>query len=397
MTAAQAPHPKVLHIATAFPPDEQSAITPWLAHLLMAQRRLGLDAQVLTSAFHGLGDGAVHGIPVRRFRYAPAAIENLTHEMAIYEKLRRQPARYAQVPVFLLAGWLKARRLRPLRPDIVHVHWPIPLGLLSLPFSDARLVFHYHQTELSLVRKFPWLKRLFRRVIERADIHLCNSSYTRERLRELFGEVPAEVVPMPFAWEVPAELPPKEAGRILFVGRMVSWKGGDLLIHACEALQKRGLSCKLILVGEGPERQSWQDLAQRLDINAEFAGWKIRSELMNEYARASVVVLPSRYDHRVWVESLGVVLLEAMACGTAVIASRIGGPLDIVHEEQNGLLFDPFNVEDLAAKVSRLVADPALARKMGEAGRSVAAAYSPDAIAGRLSDIYRRLLSGGAP
>ena len=394
MTDGEERRLKVLHIATSFATDETSTVTPWLTRLVQAQRRAGMDVHVLTSALHGLGDGHYGDLPVWRFRYSPKRIENLAHEVAIYEKMRRQPLRYAQAPLFLLGGWLKARKLRAQKYDVVHVHWPVPMGLIALPFRGARIVYHYHQTELSLARRFPLLRRLFGPVLRRADIHLCNSSFTRGRLDELYGGMRSEIVPMPLAWDVPPSLPPKEPGRILFVGRMIAWKGGDLLIRAGGLLKQRGLDFKLVFVGEGPERDAWQALAAELDVPAEFPGPKVQAALMEEYARAAVFALPSRFDDRVWVESLGVVLLEAMACGTAVVASRVGGPLDIVFDERNGLFFEPFNFEDLAGKRARLLQDFPLAQQMGRAGLLVAAEHTPEAIAQRLRGIYERLLAG---
>jgi glycosyltransferase involved in cell wall biosynthesis len=330
----------------------------------------------------------VHGIAVHRFRYAPAPLENLTHEMAVYDKLRRAPWRYAQVPVFLAAGVLKARALRRLAPDIVHVHWPIPLGVLARPFRGATVVFHYHQTELSLARKFALVKRLYAPVLERARIHLCNSSFTREQLLEIFGPRPAAVVPMPYAWRPPAQRPEREPDRVLFVGRMSYWKGGDLLIRACGALVRRGCPVRLVMVGDGPERAAWENLTRELGVTAEFKGWKLRDELMAEYGRAAVCVLPSRFDRKVWVESLGVVLLEAMACGTAVIASRMGGPRDLIRDGENGRFFAPGDADDLAEKLAGMLTDFPRAVAMGQRGLELAAEFSPEAIARRLDDIY---------
>ena len=379
----------VLHVVTGFT-EESSTLTPWLIRLVVAQKQLGLDVRVLTAALRGRKDDVVHDIPVYRFRYSPAGIENLSTEVAIDERLRRNRLRYLQVPLFLGGGYLRARRLASLRPDVVHVHWPIPMGLLALPFRRAALVFHYHQTDVSLVRRFPLLRPLFAPVLKRAQVHLCNSSFTQTQLRDAFRplELPAQVVPMPLGWPIPDELPQKEPGRILFVGRMVHWKGGDLLIEACETLDRRGVRFHLVMVGEGPERSKWEVLARERSVRAEFRGWRRGKELMDEYARATVLALPSRHDRKVWAESLGVALLEAMACGTAVVASRFGGPVDLVQDGRNGYLFEPFNARDLADKLAQVLEDFDRAARLGQEGRRTALSHAPEAVAKRLNDVY---------
>ncbi len=384
---------KVLHIATCFADSEASAITPWLTRLLKALRDSSVDARVLTSAHRGQPDQAVLGIPIWRWRYSPAAWETLTHDTAIYERLRQSPLRYAQVPALLLGGWLKARAVRKAwKPDLVHVHWPIPLALLAGPLKDIPWIFHYHQTELSLLEKHPSLRLLFRPLLNRARLHLCNSSFTLQRLKSLAGDLPARVLPMPLGWDVPKNLPAREARRVLFVGRMVYWKGGDLLIEAAAQLRQVGVSLELLLVGDGRERAAWEDLARKREVPATFRGWLTHDELMNEYARAAVFVLPSRSDPRIWTESLGVALLEAMACGAPVLASGAGGPLDLVRHGENGLLFTPGSVDQLAASLRQLLEQPAQAEAMGQQARRDAERFKPDGVASALKQVYQEIL-----
>ncbi|MFB6240708.1 MAG: hypothetical protein ABEJ46_03965, partial [Gemmatimonadota bacterium] len=118
---------KVLHVATAFPRDESDPITPWMVELIRSLRARGVDAQVLTSSYEGMGSQVVHGIPVHRFRYAPAAWERLTHDETVPDRIRRSSGYASLVPPYLAAGVL-----RSLREgwggdwDVVHVHWPMP-------------------------------------------------------------------------------------------------------------------------------------------------------------------------------------------------------------------------------------------------------------------------------
>src|SRR5262249_9582879 len=124
---------RVLHITTAFPRHEGDPIAPWLVELLVRLREAGVEAEVLTSSYRGLASGPFRGIPVHRFRYAPARLEDLTHDEAAADRVGRA-LRYRLLAVaYLAGGCLAALRLaRSRRYDVIHVHWPVPNALLGL-------------------------------------------------------------------------------------------------------------------------------------------------------------------------------------------------------------------------------------------------------------------------
>ncbi len=389
---------KLLFVATAYPTDEAPYVTPWLHATLKVLVQEGYDVRVLTSAFRGRGDEVRNGIPVYRFRYAPRSLENLTHEVAAYERIRLEKWRYLQVPVFLGAGWIKGWRVRrEFTPDLVHVHWPIPNLVWALPFARVPWVVSFHHSEIALVQKFPFLRTPFRRLIRRARARVFNSEFTRRRFHEVFGDLPGreEVIPMPVGWkpQVPPDVP-RDPHRVLFVGRAVYWKGGELLIRAVKILRDQGMPLQLVFAGDGPALSEWRALARSLHVPAEFLGWVGGGKLSEEYARAQVLVLPSRGDPRVSVESLGLVLVEAMLHKTPVIASRLGGPAEIVDEGKTGWLFAPEDVEDLARKLSWIFRYPEKARGMGEEGYRQAQRFLPEAVATRHRKLYEEILYG---
>jgi len=128
-----------------------------------------VDVRVLTSAHRGVGDGEYEGIPVYRFRYSPALLENLTYDVAIYERLRLQKWRYLQLPFFMLGGLLKALEVeRKFQPDIVHVHWPVPNAIWAIPFKGKK-IFTFYNTELSLMKKLGNVGKVFLPLLRSAD------------------------------------------------------------------------------------------------------------------------------------------------------------------------------------------------------------------------------------
>jgi glycosyltransferase involved in cell wall biosynthesis len=224
------------------------------------------------------------------------------------------------------------------------------------------------------------------------------SNYTAGELREL-ADVPIEVIPYTISLPEAAPAPSMSqdgTGPVLFVGRLVERKGVAHLVEAIARLAGGSVGPRLEIVGDGPERTGLEALAQRLGVadRVVFRGKIPPAELQASYARAAVCVLPSVLDARGDTEGLGVVLLEAMNHGTPVIASRIGGIPDIVEDGVSGLLVPPGDADALAAALRRLRDDPALARRLGEAGRRrLREQFSWPAIVQRWLDLYTGLVT----
>lgn len=179
---------------------------------------------------------------------------------------------------------------------------------------------------------------------------------------------------------------------LLFVGRVVRQKGLDVLFEALASLPAGTRSrIGLTIVGDGPARPELEAQAARLALSERiaFRGWLGRDELPAAYRAADAFVFPSRD------EGMPNVVLEAMAAGLPVVATRIAGSRDLVVEEETGLMLDADDTPALAAALARLAEDPALRRRLGEGGRrrvvehfswrAVAAAYRDLMLAGRAS------------
>ncbi len=178
---------------------------------------------------------------------------------------------------------------------------------------------------------------------------------------------------------------------LLFVGRLASNKGLLRLLDAFEPLARRDASASLVLVGEDG------GMAAAVDARARELGLGGRVRRLGHvaddrllaaaYREARAVVLPSDY------EAFGLVLLEALAQGTGVVASRVGGIPEVVEDGRTGLLVPPADVRALAAALDRLWSDPTLARRLGETGRAeVVPRYTWDTVAATLEQIYGEVL-----
>jgi glycosyltransferase involved in cell wall biosynthesis len=394
---------RILHVVTAFPRSQDDVIVPWLVELLKHLRAAGHEVEVLTSAYRGGGNRDLAGIPVHRFRYFPAAGEDLTHDEATPDRMRRS-WRYRVMPAFYaLGGLIAARRVaRRASPpyDIVHVHWPVPNALFGWAVrstSGARMVTSWYGAELRLLGAAGWLRRFARWALRASDQVVAISSYTAGELSKL-APVPVRVIPYTVGFAAQGDgrrVQQSDQFVILFVGRLVERKGVGHLIDALRMLPSRR-GAKLMIVGDGPERAALEERARRAGVTdwVEFRGRVSAPELHEAYRGASVFVLPAIVDARGDTEGLGVVLLEAMSYGVPVIGSNLGGIPDIVVQEESGLLVPPGDPAALAAALARLARDPAFAARLGAAGqRRVEEHFSWPAIVAQWEACYAAALA----
>jgi colanic acid/amylovoran biosynthesis glycosyltransferase len=153
--------------------------------------------------------------------------------------------------------------------------------------------------------------------------------------------------------------------RLMCVARMSEEKGLPVLIAALALLLRDGVDVELCLVGDGPERALIENeirsngLEQRVELTGALPG----EQLIARYAACDIFVLTS------FMEGLPVVLMEAMAASKPVVAPSVGGIPELVLHGETGLLFNPADSDALARQLKRLIADPALRTRLGEAGR----------------------------
>ncbi|MBM2827435.1 MAG: hypothetical protein HW403_1499 [Dehalococcoidia bacterium] len=209
------------------------------------------------------------------------------------------------------------------------------------------------------------------------DIKRFRASLSGHHLRELYGVQDGETV-------------------VLFTGaldRPHFFKGVDVLLRSVAQLPQESL--KLVVVGDGDLREGYQRMAQELGIGGKvvFAGRVSDEELPNYYAMGDFLVLPSTTQG----EAFGLVLIEAMACGKPVIASRLPGVRSVVDDGLNGLLVEPGSVQDLTAKIEWLLAHPIESSVMGQKGRQkVEQKYSWERIGVLLESLYYQAVESSA-
>ena len=173
------------------------------------------------------------------------------------------------------------------------------------------------------------------------------------------------------------------------IGRLAPQKGFDILLRACAEVFKHDTTHDLILAGDGPERAALTKLAEELQISnrVHFFGPAPRETTVRLFAGCTFLVTPSR------LEAMGIVNLEAMAAGKAIISSRVGGVPEIVDDGRNGVLVTPESVTELSQAMVALLTDPARREKLAEAGRMRAMEFDWS----RINEQFRRIYSSLIP
>jgi glycosyltransferase involved in cell wall biosynthesis len=175
--------------------------------------------------------------------------------------------------------------------------------------------------------------------------------------------------------------------KIAYFGRFDARKGTDTLIRSLVLLPQEST---LVMYGRGGEgeRRRLEQLAADLGVQERVTfGTLNRSELAAAYRSADCIVFPSE-----WAEPFGLVPLEAMDCGTPVVATGVGGSADFLHDAVNCLLFQPGDPDDLARVVGRLATDPELRRRIRGTGRDTARSYDVE----HMADAYEQAFLAAA-
>lgn len=295
--------------------------------------------------------------------------------------------------------------------DVVHSHYWLSglAGLELAPAWGGRHAATFHTlAEVKLLAdpggdEPPERAPAERRIVAETDAIVVSDRHERELLSRHYAAPRSKVTVLPGGVDVETFRPHDRAearrrlgleGKrvLLCVGRFDPLKRYDLAVSAAALLRERH-EVEVVLVGgdldRDPEAKRLSELAQTLGIagNVRFDGTLPHAELPWHYSAADVLLAPS------WYESFGLVALEAMACGTPVVAARTGGLSSLVHDGETGYLVPLHTPECYADRVDVLLANDALREAMGRAGRSHAEAMSWDAMGGRFAEFYSGLIA----
>ena len=333
---------RVAVLTTSYPKDAHDVSGRFVADAVDRLRAKGVEVTVVCPELPGLG--------------------------TVIAKLRRRP--------WLLAPLVYrcVRALRRADVEIVHAHWLLAGAVAALAGKPFVLTLHGSGSagalsDLSLARRAP---RLVGAIVRRARVVVAVSTPLAEAARRC-GAADVRVIPNGIV--VPEDMEPSDGTEVLYAGRLSPEKGIEELVTACTGLD-------LAVVGDGPLRA----------LVPQAVGFLSPEELSRRYARAAVVVCPSRS------EGFGIVCAEAMAHGRPVVATAVGGLAELIRHEETGLLVEPGNPSALRVAIDRLLGDPLLRRRLGAAARSdVVARFAWPAVTAATIAAYETAAGRQAP
>jgi phosphatidyl-myo-inositol alpha-mannosyltransferase len=286
------------------------------------------------------------------------------------------------------------------RFDLLHFHEPfvpfLSLALLRQSTSVNVATFHAYA---GFSPSYEFGSRVLGGYAERLHGRIAVSAAARHFIDRFFpGDykvIPNGVDVDRYRRAVPLARWQDSTRNLLFVGRLEPRKGLLELLKAFRILRKTGCDCRLLVVGSGPqEREARRYVMTRRLRGVEFLGRVSDDEKAQLFKTADVYVSPATGR-----ESFGIVLLEAMAAGTAIVCSDIHGYKGVVRRGREGLLVRPRKPKELAAAISELLADDELRTRMGRSGAARAEEFSWERVAARVEDYYgfviRRLAARG--
>jgi glycosyltransferase involved in cell wall biosynthesis len=281
-------------------------------------------------------------------------------------------------------------------PSLYHVHWyrsVCPLGTKMLPDGGACQVLVgpacYHNRCLPLRDWLPLMLQIkfYRRWSCAFNLIVASSEATK---RYLMAE---SIEPVEVVWGgVPTQQPRltlSSPPTVAFAGRLVREKGADVLVRAFDEVVRQIPDARLLLAGDGPESERLKRLIADLGLSSSVSmlGHLPQPEVERRTAVAWVQAIPS-----LWTEPFGLVAVEAMMRGTAVVASASGGLAEIVRDGKTGFLVPPGDAEALTEALVHLLQDRELAEQMGRAGRKIALAhFSESTFVNRFIQLYETL------
>lgn len=279
--------------------------------------------------------------------------------------LRREAfsASFSTMLAYVLAGlWAGLPLIRLYRPEIIHTHFAVPSGALAWTLSVLTGLPYILTAHLGDVpggvpektgRWFRWLEPFTKPIWKRAKKVIAVSEFTRQLALQHY---PVDIQVIPNGVDVlnlaPAEIRLKECPRLVFAGRFVPQKNPLAIVKILSRLRDLDWDCSML--GDGPMFEEVKREIEKHDMAERFhlPGWVTPQDVLDQFSESDILFMPSLS------EGLPVVGVQALAKGLAVVASRIGGFMDLVDHEKNGYLIEVQDQSAFAQALRELISKP---------------------------------------
>lgn len=382
---------KVCIVTTAFPRSRTDNRAPFILEAAKALNKNGCQVQIIAMHRPGsLSHETWDDLEIIRPKYLPERFEILQEEEGglpvVWEKFPL--ARFAIVPFLIAQSIAVAKYAR--QSDVIHANWTLSgfLAVITRAIHRRKIVVTVQGSDIYKAAAKSWGKLITKWTLNHVDKIIALSESLALATQKIgVGRQKITIIPNGVDINVFNPGQSKRAKIILFVGSLIERKGVIHLINAYRLIQKRHPDSQLIIIGDGPDRAKLTKRASEMGLseNISFLGSQTQSEVKLWMQKAKVFVLPSLE------EGLGVVLLEALACGTPCVGSNVGGIPDVITPDV-GQLVPPQDENCLATEILKILDSEDEWSKLSSQARFRAEThYSWDSIAKRIQKTYEEI------
>ncbi len=303
-------------------------------------------------------------------------------------------ASFTTMLAFILAGfWVGLGLLIFHRPHIIHTHFAVPSGALAWALSTLTgvpyiLTAHLGDVPGGVPEKtaswFRWLQPFTKPIWKRAKKVIAVSEFTRQLALKHY-DVHIQVIPngADVLRLLPRPLETNRPPRLVFAGRFVSQKNPLAIVRILAQLKNLDWTCAML--GDGPLFAEVKHAIEthRLQERFYLSGWVTPEDVIQEFSKSDILLMPS------FSEGLPVVGVQALTKGLAIVASDIGGFLDLVEHEKNGYLIEAHNETAFAQGIKNLISNPALLKTFRQASLEKAKRFDIEKIADEYEQIMQ--------
>lgn len=338
----------------------------------------------LTSTFHvivlcphsngSMTSEILEDVEIIRYRYAPQALETLVNDGGIVTNLRKKKWKFLLVPFFLISqAWYICKICKNRHIDVIHAHWIIPQGLTvsllrKLSNSVPPFLVTSHGADLYAL-KGRIFKKIKLWVLQKSAAATVVSSAMRDTVAKMGSDttkvsVASMGIDMKQRFTNCGPEEERSSNEILFVGRLVEKKGLQYLIDSMPRILQQIPQAKLTIAGFGVEEDNLKQQVRKLGLSSciSFLGPVPQTNLPELYQRATLLVAPFIRAKSGDEEGLGLVLLEAIACGCPVLVGDVPAIRDVLEDGFDDLIINPLDMESMANTIAKSMQQPLLAR-----------------------------------
>ena len=405
---------KICLLTHTYPRFSNDTTAPFVESTAETLQKQGFDVTVLTPDTPRFArDPDDHSVNLQTYRYfSPRSLQRLGYSNTLVNDCELKRCVYLLAPFLFLSGmfhlfWLHRKHSF----DVIHAQWLLPNGFIGAVLCfvyKLPLVITMQGSDMFVAKRHPFFKWMATWTLQQTSMV---SSVPPTFLRELAALgvserqrclIPNGVDPKAFALTGGKERDPTELRKRLSIpegdavvfalGRVVLKKGFDFLIRALTFVKQKYPNVTLIIGGDGTDLQRLKILAKEIGVSARvrFPGTINRVDVPAYFHLCDVFTLPAVFDLQGNVDGCPNVILEAMACGKPVVATRISGIPVVVKDGETGILVKEKNVSELAGALITLLIDPQKRERLGRAGQQrILKELTWDKIIEQFKDIYQ--------